>query len=38
VRRFLQAYRSFEVDRGREKFKMTFSPGGYLRRVEPGDG
>ena len=37
VRRFLRADRSFEVDRGREKFKMTFNPGGFLRRVGPGD-
>jgi cephalosporin hydroxylase len=36
VRRFLETDNSFEVDRGREKFKMTFNPGGYLRRVEPG--
>ncbi|MGZ4438904.1 MAG: CmcI family methyltransferase, partial [Gaiellaceae bacterium] len=28
-----QAHAGFEVDRGCEKFFMTFNPGGYLRRV-----
>jgi len=33
VREFLQHHNEFEVDRNMEKFYMTFSPGGYLRRV-----
>jgi len=33
VRRFLRESRDFEADGGREKFLMTFNPGGYLRRA-----
>lgn len=34
VQEFLQATRDFVVDREREKFLLTFNPGGYLRRVK----
>lgn len=37
LRQFLAESDLFEVDRRREKFLMTFNPGGYLRRV-PGPG
>lgn len=30
---WLPSHPEFEVDRSREKFGMTFNPGGYLRRV-----
>jgi cephalosporin hydroxylase len=30
---FLDETDGFEVDRAREKFGMTFNPGGYLRRL-----
>jgi cephalosporin hydroxylase len=33
VQDFLGADARFEIDRSREKFMMTFNPGGYLRRV-----
>lgn len=33
VREFLRTTGDFEVDRAREKFLLTFNPGGYLRRV-----
>ena len=33
VKKFLATNRDFEVDRSREKFKLTVSPEGYLRRV-----
>jgi cephalosporin hydroxylase len=33
VRDYLATTDAFEVDRDREKFMMTFNPGGYLRRV-----
>ena len=33
VREFLSQNGSFEVDRSREKFLLTFNPSGYLRRV-----
>ena len=33
ARVFLAENRDFEVDRQREKFYLTFNPGGYLRRV-----
>src|SRR5262249_56674801 len=33
VGRFLAETDAFEVDRAREKFYLTFNPGGYLRRV-----
>ena len=33
VREFLASHTEFEPDRGREKFGMTFNPGGYLKRV-----
>jgi cephalosporin hydroxylase len=32
VEEFLERDNSFEVDRSREKFFMTFNPGGYLRK------
>ena len=32
VQDFLQSNRDFEVDRSREKFGMTFNPGGFLRK------
>jgi cephalosporin hydroxylase len=32
VEAFLQESREFEVDRSREKFFLTFNPGGYLRK------
>jgi cephalosporin hydroxylase len=33
VQEFLAEDRRFEVDRSREKFMMTFNPGGFLKRV-----
>jgi cephalosporin hydroxylase len=33
VQRFLTETDAFVVDREREKFFMTFNPGGYLKRV-----
>ena len=33
VAAFLRANDAFEIDRSREKFLMTFNPGGYLKRV-----
>jgi cephalosporin hydroxylase len=33
VRAFLSRTKEFEIDRGREKFLVTFNPSGYLRRV-----
>ena len=33
VEAFLASTDEFEIDRGREKFLITFNPGGYLRRV-----
>jgi cephalosporin hydroxylase len=33
VEEFLKTNHDFEVDRSREKFGMTFNPGGYLKRV-----
>ena len=38
VETFLARTAEFEVDREREKFLITFNPGGYLRRVAPADG
>jgi cephalosporin hydroxylase len=35
---FLARTRGFEIDRGREKFLITFNPRGYLRRVAPSGG
>jgi cephalosporin hydroxylase len=35
IETFLAGDREFEVDREREKFLITFNPGGYLRRVAP---
>ena len=32
---FLAETDAFEVDRSREKFLMTFNPGGYLRKRLP---
>lgn len=31
---FLYRHKEFEVDYSREKFLMTFNPGGYLRRIK----
>lgn len=36
IRAFLAEDDGFEVDRSREKFYLTFNPGGFLRRVRPG--
>jgi cephalosporin hydroxylase len=36
VLKFMSEDDSFAVDRSREKFFMTFNPGGYLRRVSAG--
>jgi cephalosporin hydroxylase len=33
IEEFLAAHPEFEADRSREKFLMTFNPGGYLRRI-----
>lgn len=33
VEAFLKANNEFKIDRSREKFYMTFNPGGYLKRV-----
>lgn len=33
VQKFLPAHPEFVVDRSREKFLMTFNPGGYLRKL-----
>jgi cephalosporin hydroxylase len=33
VRTFLSETDAFEIDRAREKFFLTFNPGGYLRRI-----
>jgi len=33
VREFLQNSQDFAVDKSREKFLLTFNPGGYLRKV-----
>jgi cephalosporin hydroxylase len=33
VREFLQTTNEFVPDKGREKFLLTFNPGGYLRKV-----
>jgi cephalosporin hydroxylase len=35
VQQFLDENRHFVVDRSREKFYLTFNPGGFLRRVQP---
>jgi cephalosporin hydroxylase len=35
VQEFLSDRHDFEVDRSREKFFVTFNPGGWLRRVAP---
>ena len=35
IERFLATTDEFEIDRGREKFLITFNPSGYLRRVRP---
>jgi cephalosporin hydroxylase len=35
VNEFLAGRGEFEVDRTREKFFLTFNPGGYLKRVKP---
>jgi cephalosporin hydroxylase len=35
VTEFLRTTDDFEVDRGREKFMLTFNPSGYLRRRSP---
>jgi cephalosporin hydroxylase len=35
VESFLARTDEFEIDRGREKFLITFNPSGYLRRVRP---
>lgn len=32
IARFLSTSNDFEIDRSREKFMMTFNPGGYLRK------
>jgi cephalosporin hydroxylase len=34
VERFLEESDEFEVDRSREKFFLTFNPGGYLRKLQ----
>jgi len=33
VQRFLQASDSFVIDESREKFILTYAPGGFLKRV-----
>lgn len=33
VESFLKLHREFQQDRSREKFLMTYNPGGYLRRI-----
>jgi len=33
IEEFLAGHPEFEADRSREKFLMTFNPGGYLRRI-----
>jgi len=33
VKRFLAGNQDFEVDRSKERFMLTVSPSGYLRRV-----
>jgi cephalosporin hydroxylase len=33
VRQFLKGHPEFQVDRGRQKFGLTFNPNGYLRRL-----
>jgi cephalosporin hydroxylase len=38
IEEFLESEKSFVVDRGCEKFLMTFNPGGYLRRAPGSDG
>lgn len=35
VHDFLPRHPEFEIDRSREKFLMTFSPDGYLKKVKP---
>ena len=35
VQQFLDGNQDFVVDRSREKFYLTFNPGGFLRRVKP---
>lgn len=35
IETFLAGSDAFEIDRGREKFLLTFNPSGYLRRVRP---
>jgi len=34
VQEFLRTHDNFVVDRGREKFLLTFYPGGWLKRVK----
>lgn len=34
VRRFCERHPEFAADRGREKFLLTFNPGGFLKRVK----
>lgn len=36
VHEWLPSHPEFEIDRGREKFLLTFTPDGYLKRVRPG--
>jgi cephalosporin hydroxylase len=33
VREFLAKYKNFEIDRSKEKFFLTYSPSGYLKRI-----
>jgi len=33
VQKFMAGNKDFEIDRSREKFKLTVSPNGYLRRI-----
>lgn len=33
VREFVENHQEFTIDRGREKFMLTFNPSGYLRRI-----
>jgi cephalosporin hydroxylase len=35
ARRFLEENDEFELDRSREKFLLTYAPGGFLKRVRP---
>jgi cephalosporin hydroxylase len=35
AQRFLAETDEFELDRAREKFLLTYAPGGFLKRVRP---